>query len=190
MNEHEHVESRVRMRTRRALLDAAVRVLSRNRAAPLAEIAEAAGTTRSTLHRYFPDREALEAALGEHANETITEATRAARLEDGPARAALQRLGEAYFDLGDLLLLVHAETDIENAEAAEADDTDRAVHALVERGHADGSIDSALSPRWVAHLIWGVLYSGWYFQRGGSVTRREALDLCLHTLDNAVRPRP
>ncbi|MDQ3577436.1 MAG: TetR/AcrR family transcriptional regulator, partial [Actinomycetota bacterium] len=43
-----------RARTRRAILDAAISVLSRNPAASLAEVAEAAQVGRTTVHRYFP----------------------------------------------------------------------------------------------------------------------------------------
>lgn len=57
-------ESGARGRTRRAILGAAASVLSRRRDATLADIA-AAEVGRSTLQRYFPDREMLLSAVVE-----------------------------------------------------------------------------------------------------------------------------
>ncbi|MFJ8713121.1 TetR family transcriptional regulator [Streptomyces violaceus] len=58
-------ESGARGRTRRAILGAAASVLSRRRDATLADIAAAADAGRSTLQRYFPDREMLLSAVVE-----------------------------------------------------------------------------------------------------------------------------
>ncbi|HZC09115.1 MAG TPA: helix-turn-helix domain-containing protein, partial [Mycobacterium sp.] len=46
-------------RTRAAILAATASVLARNRSATLPDIADAAGVGRTTLHRYFADRERL-----------------------------------------------------------------------------------------------------------------------------------
>jgi AcrR family transcriptional regulator len=55
-------------RTASAILDAAAHVFSdQGTAANLAEIAAAAGVSRATLYRYYPNREALLRALGAHA---------------------------------------------------------------------------------------------------------------------------
>ncbi len=48
------VSTPTRNRTERAILEAAVSVLARDRAATLPQIAQAAGVGRTTLHRYFP----------------------------------------------------------------------------------------------------------------------------------------
>ena len=56
MSVHDIAESGARHRTRRAIVEAAIGVISDNPTAPLSEIAEAAGVGRSTLHRYFPER--------------------------------------------------------------------------------------------------------------------------------------
>lgn len=60
--------SRAKERTRRAILDAAAAVLARNPAASIGEIAEAAETVRSTVHRHFPERADLISALQAYAD--------------------------------------------------------------------------------------------------------------------------
>ena len=56
-------ESATKVRTRRAILDAAVGALARDASASLAEVASAAGVGRTTVHRYFPERADLLRAL-------------------------------------------------------------------------------------------------------------------------------
>jgi AcrR family transcriptional regulator len=58
------------LRNRERILDAAERMLARSRSASLAEIAAAAGVSRSTLHRRFASREALLEALADRPHET------------------------------------------------------------------------------------------------------------------------
>ena len=57
------------LRNRERILDAAERMLERSPSATLADIAAAAGVARSTLHRRFPNRDALLAALQDRPQE-------------------------------------------------------------------------------------------------------------------------
>ena len=68
-------------RTRSAILDAAVRLLARKRSSSMGEIAEAAGIARSTVHRHFPERADLLAALEAYAANELEIATANARLD-------------------------------------------------------------------------------------------------------------
>ena len=61
------------MRNRERILDAAERILERSPSATLTDIAAAAGVARSTLHRRFPNRDALLAALQTRPQETSLE---------------------------------------------------------------------------------------------------------------------
>jgi AcrR family transcriptional regulator len=56
-------ESGTRARTRRAILDAAVVLLAGDPTASLGDVAAAAGVGRTTVHRYFPERSDLLAAI-------------------------------------------------------------------------------------------------------------------------------
>jgi AcrR family transcriptional regulator len=52
-------DSLVRVRTRAAILTATASALAADRVAALPDIAASAGVSRTTLHRYFADRETL-----------------------------------------------------------------------------------------------------------------------------------
>jgi serine phosphatase RsbU (regulator of sigma subunit) len=60
-------------RNRERILDAAERMLERSPSATLTDIAAAAGIARSTLHRRFPDRDSLLAALRDRSRDPATE---------------------------------------------------------------------------------------------------------------------
>ena len=83
--------SSVQARTRAAILAATASALAANRTATMPEIATVAGVGRTTLHRYFADRETLiyEATLD--SIRVLTEAVDEAAIDDGPAVDAMRR---------------------------------------------------------------------------------------------------
>src|SRR6266702_4715438 len=84
-------------RTAAAILDAAAHALSeRGTSTNMADVAAAAGVSRATLYRYYPDREALLAALASHAL-----ADAAARLARAPVEEAIERIVRALTAVGD-----------------------------------------------------------------------------------------
>ncbi|MDR7324438.1 MULTISPECIES: TetR/AcrR family transcriptional regulator [Catenuloplanes] len=182
-------ETGSRARTRRAILDAAITTLGRNSAASLGEIATAAGVGRTTLHRYFPDRSDLLAAIKEESVARMGRAVELARLPEGTGRAAVVRLAREYFDLGDLLSLLFADPSPAGDAVwdSDSDGCDPRLAETVARGHRDGTIDPELPPGWVETLIWSQLYAGWAYTADGA-SRHDTLRLVLRTLTGALTP--
>ncbi|MFD1936050.1 MULTISPECIES: TetR/AcrR family transcriptional regulator [Nonomuraea] len=181
------VETGMRARTRRAILDAAVATLSKNPGASLSDVAAAAGVGRTTIHRYFPERSDLITAIGDDLLEKIAVATERARPGEGPALQALDRLCQQYFELGDGLMLVFAEPHLMAGEKWEVETpSDRALLELIERGHAEGVIDAELPADWVQQLVWSVLYTAWQHIRDSGASKHESLGLCLRSLRKSL----
>ncbi|MEU9338739.1 TetR/AcrR family transcriptional regulator [Streptomyces sp. NPDC048290] len=158
-------ESGTRHRTRRAILDAAAAVLARDRRATLAEIAKAADVGRSTLHRYFPDRDQLLHAAVLDSLELIDKAVRDAAPEQGPPAEAMRRLVTSVVGVGDRMLFAFGETQLlEDATRDLAEDegeaTERLVLELIERGQRDGVFDSGVSAAWIMQVMWSLVYAG------------------------------
>lgn len=181
-------ESRVRARTRRAILDAAAGALSRDPGASLAEVADVAGVGRSTLHRYFPDRADLLDAVGTHAFEAMDAAVERARPGDGPPRPGMLRLCQELFELGDLLSLIFGPVLAGRPEWQRPSAAGRAVDALLDRGQADGTIDPSPTSAWAQDLLWCLLYAANAHVAETGVSRHRALSLALHSFDGALRP--
>ncbi len=180
-------EAGLRPRTRRAILDAAVRVLAESPSASVADVAAVAGVGRTTVHRYFPERSDLLAGIEADLLERIDAATRAARTTEGPAGAALRRLCEEYFTLGDVLTLVYQDpTLLGRVRWTEATGSDLALLELVERGQREGEFDPAVDASWVCGVVWSLLFTAWLHARDPRASTHETLALCLETVRRTV----
>ncbi len=183
-------ESGSRARTRQAILQAAIEAWSRNQAASLSEIAAAAQVGRTTLHRYFPERSDLLAGVVSEGVTRLNRATARARLGEGSGAEALQRLCTEYFELGDLLSLIFSDPQLVGDPAWSTEVRDDDFHAMIARGHADGSIDPALPATWLQSVLWSQLYAAWSYLTDHNASRHETLTLLTRTLTAAIKPPP
>jgi AcrR family transcriptional regulator len=189
MGEGVTAETGVRARTRRAIIDAAIEVLTRTPNASMGDIATAANVGRTTVHRYFPERSDLIDAISADALERVGQATARARLDDGPASAALARLCHEYFDLGDVMMLLFTMPDlVTRAEWQEETEDDRVLLHVIARGQREGTIDPALPAEWVQQVLWSLQYTAWEMVRSYDKPKHEALTLCLRTLAKTIAP--
>lgn len=192
MTTAEAPESGTKARTRRAILDAAVEILSQNHAAPLSEIATAADVGRSTLHRYYPERSDLVAALGDHALDKLDAALVRARPTEGPADAALRRMSHECFEIGPTLTLVYGDPQVLSNTAfwIRLDSTDAPLIDLLERGFAENTFTSNLQVRWIRRMLWWSLLTGWEAFNHEQYSRTEALEAIDETVARLTGTRP
>ena len=171
-------------RTRRALLDAAVTVLTKDGSASLAEVASVAGVGRTTLHRYFPTREGLIRALVEDALDRVAEAIAGAHPDEGPVLEALQRVTDTVVPLGPSLAFLHAEPDVFNARdlIRRWYDALEPVAGAIERGQAEGSIRSDLPVKWIVDAYTGLILTAWDVADEGRIWLQDAPRLVMSTL--------
>jgi AcrR family transcriptional regulator len=81
--------------------DAAARALSEHgSSASMADVAAAAGVSRATLYRYYPDREALLDALASQALAAAAARLADAGLERAPVEEAIERIVRALTSVG------------------------------------------------------------------------------------------
>jgi AcrR family transcriptional regulator len=99
----------VRVRTRAAILTATASALAADRLATLADISASAGVSRTTLHRYFADRETLVYEATLDSIRILVETVDEAALEHGPTADALRRLITALLSIADRVLFLFAE---------------------------------------------------------------------------------
>jgi AcrR family transcriptional regulator len=187
------IESGVRGRTRRAILESAASVLARDRAATLADIAEAAGVGRSTLHRHFADREDLINAVVEDSLTVVNRSIDAAALGKGSPVEAMRRLVAALLEVAHRLMFLWGDPRVLEAFEKPAADGDgsapRSVRNLIERGQAEGAFDPELSVDWIQTVTWAIVYTGVDHVDRGSLPRHAVYATVIRTLENGIRPR-
>ena len=177
-------ESGPRGRTRRAILTAAASVLAHDRTATLADIAAAADVGRSTLQRYFPDREELVGAVVTDSLDALGRAVAEAALDQGPPLEAMRRLITAMVDLGDRVLFLYGDPGVLDREDEAGAP---AVTGLIERGQAAGVFDPEAGAAWIEQTLWALVYAGCDAAGRGTLPRHAAAATVIRTFENGFR---
>ena len=171
-----------------SILTCAAEVLSAAPAASMDDIAAAAGISRATLFRRYPNRQALVSAVARAAAEAY-----AARLEEGPPDVALRRLIGALAPLGarfGLLTSQPLDELVEQELLALVHDSDEQMRALVRRGQEDGVFRVDFDAEWVVIAVTWLLVGGADGVRLGRLATREVERLVAETVLSALRRPP
>jgi AcrR family transcriptional regulator len=180
--------SGARVRTQRAILDAAASVLARDRTATLPAIADTAGVGRTTLHRYFPDRQALIHATVEDSIDVVQRSLGDAELDEGPPVDAMRRAIAAMVAVGDRLMFLFGDPGALETYGAtgEAMPSDDPVRDLITRGQAEGVFDAHLSAEWIQHVLWVVVLRGCVDADRGGLPRHGITATVIRTLEGGI----
>lgn len=175
------------------IVDAAIETLGQQQSAALGEIADAAGVSRSTLHRQFADRPELLAAVDDACRSRFDQASRRAQVLNGTGLEAIDRLAQEYLGLGPVLSLIFADNALVDPDSWEENQDDeqnggQGLSIIIERGHRDRSIDPALPTPWIVTTLWVLLFGAWQVQAGGA-PRHEVATLLARTLTGALGSR-
>jgi TetR/AcrR family transcriptional repressor of mexCD-oprJ operon len=150
----------IRERIAAAIVEAAARVFAEQGGqASMGEVAAAAGISRATLYRYFPNRELLLKELAQVSLTETGERLRAARLDGVPIPEGLIRAVRALVTVEDHYIVLareHVQPDSAQFEQQLA----APLRALLERGQAAGEIRTDLSAAWLMEALVGLVASG------------------------------
>ena len=162
-------------KTQKKILDAAFTVLAQDFSAPLDKIAETAGVTRMTLHRYYNGRSALlEATVLEmirQSNQIIDDALTQHEQPREQLRAIVMQasqMGERFH------FLMHASEEIayDTLEPL-VQGLDNRMIELFDALRAEGLIRKEVPNAWILHLYGGIMTAVWSASHSGSVAPRE-----------------
>jgi AcrR family transcriptional regulator len=144
-------------RTSVAILDAAARVFSEEgTGANLAAVASAAGVSRATLYRYYPNREALLEALVIHALSQAGDRLTDAGLERASVEDAIERIVRALVSVGDRFAVIATEQ-LKCDPAIPDRLIGVPVRAVLERGVKEGLIRNDIPTEVLAALFGGTI---------------------------------
>jgi AcrR family transcriptional regulator len=178
-------------RNRDAVLDAAVRLLSDDSRASMADIAAAAGISRVTMYGHFSSRqELIEAVLVRTIDRS--EAELAAVDLDGDALDALERLVKRSWRIVDTFhrLLGVAEEALTN-ERVMAHHTEpmARIGGLIERGQRDGTIRGDLDVAWLTTCFTAILHAAAGEVRAGRLDELDADRVVTASILSLMRPQ-
>jgi AcrR family transcriptional regulator len=172
-------------RSRRSILDAAVRLLEEGPFAGLAEVAREAGVTRQTVYAHFASRaQLLEAVLeelvGDHRG-----ALAQARLDEGSAVEALGRLLTLSGELsrrGGVALENLARMSTPEESDTQHDPVRASLVRLARRGQRQGEFDPDVPAAWIAAATIALGHAAAAEVSAGRISRRRADSLLLDSL--------
>jgi AcrR family transcriptional regulator len=172
-------------RRARALLDHAVRVLVAYPGASLAEVAEAAGISRTTLHKHFATREDLVHAVGLRAVSRWEQAVD--EVADGPD-GGLRDLMAAAIDCGPQLQFIWRNP------ALDGDDELMRRYNTVEERSLDvlrrarelGVITVGVPDWWLLQSFYALSYTAFEMVHSGRLAPLDAPGLALNTLLHGI----
>ena len=175
-------------KTQKKILNAAFDVLAQDFSAPLDKIAEAAGVTRMTLHRYFNSRDALLEATGfemiRFSNRMIDEAI--ARYNH--PREQLQEIVLQASQMGERFhFLMHASEEIDyEVFGPLMQKLEDRMTEIIEVLREEGLIKKGVPNAWLLHLYYGVLTAAWSALRDGTVAPRDIPMLAWQSFSQGV----
>ncbi|ANP53332.1 AcrR family transcriptional regulator [Streptomyces griseochromogenes] len=167
------------MRTDAAeVLDSAIPVLAKDRAASMQVIAARAGISRATLVRHFPTRKLLVQAMAEKILDDCDRVLAQAEGDAAPMEQVLAALVAAYTPFAQLWNLVYVDPDVSGLP--EASTRAKAIFIrtvkLMERGQKSGLLRGDMPATWLASTFCGLAETAWELTLEGHMGARQAPD--------------
>lgn len=184
------IDSGVRQRTRRAILEAAAALWARDFSASLGDIADRAEVSRSTLHRYFPERQALVDALLVDSQTRMGEAWDAAVAVSTTPMQTVENIAAAIVDLADQVLFLFSDPARFEGNPHWNDDDDDALPELIRAAQRDGDLDPDIAPQFALSVMYALIYVTAESVAAGTLPRHKATETLIRIFRHGLSPRP
>ncbi|MGH3189598.1 MAG: TetR/AcrR family transcriptional regulator [Streptosporangiaceae bacterium] len=181
--------------TRRSLLDVAAEVLVADPAASLAQVAEAAGIGRTTLHKHYATRDDLLLAVGHRAIDLWEQAVAGAGAGDGYSGdpdGGLRALVGAMIPIGPQLAFLWRTPAFDHlSELGERWLAGQArCLTVLKRAQDLGALVVGVPDWWLLQMLYSVVYVAAESVAAGQVASLDAPGLALGTFLHGLGARP
>lgn len=183
-------DSGVRQRTRRAILDAAAAAWARDWSTSLSDIADRAEVSRSTLHRYFPERQALVDALLIDAQDVLDQLWVDATAASGSPIESIENIMMAIAGEADRIVFLFTDPGrFAGNPNWRTDDSDDDMVDLVRAAQADGTVDPDVDAEFTINVMYSLVYVAAEATASGRMPRHKAAELAVRTFRYGLSPR-
>lgn len=168
---------------KRPLLDVVAEVLLAQPGASLAEVAQAAGISRTTLHKNYATRDDLVRAVGRRATEIWEQAVD--RVADEPGtEAGLRGLLGAMIESGPQLAFLwrNPVLDEDHELVQRYTEVEKRCLAVLDRGRRGGLLAASTPDWWLLQTVFALVYTAAEAVQYGKLAPLDAPDLALRTL--------
>jgi AcrR family transcriptional regulator len=182
--------SRSRRAVRRPLLDVVAEVLLAQPGASLAEVAEAAGISRTTLHKHYATRDELVRAVGVRATDIWEQAVD--RVADKPGtEPGLRELLAAMIESGPQLAFLwrNPVLDGDHELIQRYIDVENRCLAVLDRARKQGLLAASTPDWWLLQTMHALVYTAAEAVHDGKLAPLDAPDLALRTLLHGLGAR-
>jgi hypothetical protein len=127
----------------------------------------------------------------ENSIQAISQSVAEAALDQGPSLDAMRRAVAAMVAVGDRLMFVFGDPRTLKGYGAPdgAVPPSDPVLDLVKRGQAEGAFDPGVSPVWIQHVLWVLVYRACEDADRGELPRHGITATVIRTLENGVHVR-
>lgn len=175
-------------KTQKKILDAAFEVLAQDISAPLERVAEQAGVTRMTLHRYYAGREILVKAtvleMIRLSNQIIDDAVEENDRPLDQLRSIIMsasQMGERFH----FLMHAHEIIDAQILESS-VSELDRKMIGIFDQLREERLIEQDVPNAWLLHLYGGVMTAAWSSLNEGAVAQRDVPQLAWRSFSRGI----
>lgn len=175
-------------RTRRAILDAAGRVLGRKPDAAMTDIADEARVGRATLYRHFPTRESLVRGVQDIGVTELLEALDAAGLDALPVDRAIARITHVFLRTGAKYAAVVSQDDEHSSEHPPHERAIAPVRETIERGIRNGELRADIPSETLFAMYDALIGRGLVMAVNGQLTPEQAADSVVEIFTRGALP--
>ncbi|MEV5829536.1 helix-turn-helix domain-containing protein [Spirillospora sp. NPDC052242] len=183
---------------REKIIEAALRRLNEDPAASMADLAEAAGISRATLHRHFAGRDELIDEIGTQALDRWEAALDATGVDAAAAStdpdvhlAAVRALLETFADLahehGWSFTFTVPDAHRLRERLDRLEEREIVLYAAAQRS---GALRADMPPRWISNIVYGMCVAARESLRRGDIAPRDAARLMAETFLAGTGARP
>ena len=188
---HSPEPARSRRGIRPLLLDVAAQVLVADPAASLAEVADAAGIGRTTLHKHYATREDLLRAVGDRAIDLCEEALGGIAGTDDPD-GGLRAVITALIPIGPQLAFLWRTPAFDHVKELEVrwSEVQGATMAILTRAQGRGVMAADIPDWWLLATFFSLVYVAAESVQSGQLAPLDAPGLVLRTFLHGIGAAP